>query len=119
MRSAANRLRHFPTIPFDKRSTLKKGELTKGDRDERVSFNERMTAEDAAKLVTLATKLDPKVITAWLSVRDAVAKRISEMMAKETTLREALNDPNAGDGAILKSRDRVRGLLEAAGRQPR
>ena len=96
-----------------------KSEFPKEDRDKRVTFSEGMTAEDAGKLVNVAARLDRKTITEWLSLRDSIAKRVSEMITKKPSLRESLLDPNAGDVGILKSRDRVRRLIDAAGGKTR
>jgi hypothetical protein len=100
---------------FTRGALREKPELTKRDLDERIKFNQTLTPQDISLRVGAATKLDAKTVTAWLSARKAVKKKIGGLLATSPGLRDALADSNAGNAEILKSRNQLSRLLATAG----
>ena len=100
---------------FTRGALREKPELTKGAREERIKFNQTLTAQDISVIVGAVSKLDGKTVTAWLSAREAVKKRISALLATNPELRDSLADSSAGDAEILKSRNELSRLLGTAG----
>ncbi|NOT25230.1 MAG: hypothetical protein HOP16_03915 [Acidobacteria bacterium] len=90
-------------------------DLARADRDRRIKFGQALTSSDASTIVAAASKLDPKVVAEWTTAREAVKKRVVELLAANTELRSAVADPNASDPEVQKSRTRLAGLLSAAG----
>lgn len=87
---------------------LKDSDFAAKDLDARVAFNGKMTEMDAKAVVSGVARLDQKEITEWVSLRDAVPKDVLQQA-------QSWVDPNANSARLLKSRERVRQLIRAAG----